>query len=71
MKFRTGYIYHLITALVFAGLALYLWFDGAFTGVIKREFRGILVVLLLLWAVFRATNAWFIYKRSKRDETVE
>jgi hypothetical protein len=69
MKFRTGYIYHLITALVFAGLAIYLWFDSSVVGSIKREFRGILVILLLLWAVFRATNAWFIYKRGKRDET--
>ncbi|MBS3913844.1 MAG: hypothetical protein KG003_05055 [Bacteroidetes bacterium] len=68
MKFRTGYLYHLLTALVFAFAAVYLWLNPGIIGNMSPLYRKILIALLVLWSLFRAWNGWMAYKRKKREE---
>ncbi len=68
MKFQTSYIYHFVTAIIFFIMAVYLFVvPDAFSG-IPSAYRTTLIVVLVLWALFRGMNGYYSYQRSKRDK---
>jgi drug/metabolite transporter (DMT)-like permease len=61
--FRTGHLYHFITASFFLLLGIYLVFNPDVNGLNARIFG----VVLMLWGLFRVINGYFLLKRKKRD----
>lgn len=66
--FKTGYIYHFITAAVFIGMGLYL----IFVNPAMLDSKGInplwLGGILLVWGFFRGINGYLMRQRKSKSD---
>lgn len=69
MKLKTGPVYYLVSALLFAALAIYVYFKPAGFENISTGYRKLFFWILVFWAVFRGFHAWMLWKRKQKNET--
>jgi hypothetical protein len=64
--FKTGYVYHFLTAALFIGMGLYLMVVNPSMldskGINPLWFGGILIV----WGIFRGINGYLMWQRKSR-----
>lgn len=67
MKFQTGHWYHWITAIVFVVIAVWMSFSPGNLREVPANYRYAFIGILLVWALFRGLNGYWIYKRKKYE----
>jgi hypothetical protein len=68
MKFKTGYLYHVITGIVFILAGIWLIANNDSLEHIQKTYRNLLIGVMFAWGIFRMANGYFLYKKLKRDE---
>jgi hypothetical protein len=68
MKFKTGYLYHVITGIIFIFAALWLVANKDSLENIQKTYRHLLIGVMVAWGIFRFANGYFLYKKEKREE---
>jgi hypothetical protein len=68
MQFRTGYIYHWVSAVLFIGIGMYVFFNPSVLPGNSSSLKAGIAALLSIWGLFRGINGYLIYRRRSHEK---